>query len=142
MYRIKLKVQTHPLNTRITKRLLAASSLFTIIILSLKLYRIVFPHGVIREADLPGCGLVYVRHDGGYESIMFLNEGRASRAVFPSFNRHSYRAGFRFDGLVRRGMVLVSSERPLEGHDDELVENKGGPNDVFRVRFTTIDAIT
>ncbi|XP_075730276.1 aminopeptidase Ey-like [Rhipicephalus microplus] len=87
-------------------------------------------------------GLVYVRHDGGYESIMFLNEGRASRAVFPSFNRHSYRAGFRFDGLVRRGMVLVSSERPLEGHDDELVENKGGPNDVFRVRFTTIDAIT
>ncbi|XP_075730277.1 uncharacterized protein LOC142772063 [Rhipicephalus microplus] len=54
MYRIKLKVQTHPLNTRITKRLLAASSLFTIIILSLKLYRIVFPHGVIREADLPG----------------------------------------------------------------------------------------
>ncbi|KAL1478924.1 hypothetical protein MTO96_052262 [Rhipicephalus appendiculatus] len=161
MYRIKLKVQTYPLNTRTTKLLLAASSLFTMAIVGFKLYRIAFPHGAIRERDLPGwfsldafvpdripsdllpdIGLVWVSHPGGYESIMFINEGRASRGVFPSFNRHSYRAGIQLDGLVRRGMVLCSSERPVDDQDDELVEDKGGPNDVFRVRFTTVDAIT
>ncbi|KAH7974322.1 hypothetical protein HPB49_014137 [Dermacentor silvarum] len=260
MYRMKIKVQTHPLNTRVTRLLLAATSLFTTVIVGFKLYRIAFPHGEIKERELSGwfeqdpfvpdrlpndlvpdmytlsinatnvtfsgnitikvickrntsylllhaapslqissvqvedrtepnftvkvfdrlrsndmlivkttgrqfipartymvaisfegktlrypehkTGLVWLQQPGGYESIMFLNEGRAARRVFPSFNRHSSRAGFKLDGLVRRGMVLCSSQRPIKDQDDELVEDRGGPRDVFRVRFRTIDAIT
>ncbi|XP_075526302.1 aminopeptidase Q-like [Dermacentor variabilis] len=260
MYRIKIKVQTHPLNTRVTRMLLAVASLFTTVILGFKLYRIAFLHGDKMEQELSGwfeqdafvpdklptdlvpdmytlsinatnvtfsgnitikvicrkntsylllhaapslhiksaevkdlteqnftvkmferlrsrgmlivkttgrqfipprtymvaisfegqtlhypehkTGLVSVQHPGGYESIMFLNEDRASRGVFPSFNRHSSRAGFKLDGVVRRGMVICSSQRPIEDKDDEMIEDNGGPRDLFRVRFRTIDAIT
>ncbi|XP_054925264.1 aminopeptidase Q-like [Dermacentor andersoni] len=260
MYRIRIKVQTHPLNTRVTRMLLAVASLFTTVIVGFKLYRIAFPHGDLMERELSGwfdrdafvpdklptdlvpemytlsikatnvtfsgnisikvicrkntsylllhaapslhiksvavedvteknftvklferlrssgmlivkatgrqfipprtymvaisfegetlrypehkTGLVSVQHPGGYESIMFLNEGRASRGVFPSFNRHSSRAGFKLDGVVRRGMVICSSQRPIEDQDDEMIEDNGGPRDLFRVRFRTIDAIT
>ncbi|XP_077544856.1 aminopeptidase Q-like [Haemaphysalis longicornis] len=87
-------------------------------------------------------GLVYVTYPGGYEGVLFLNEKKAARQVFPSFNRHSFRAGFNLDGIVRRGLVLCSSQRPLEDQDDEVVERRGGRRDLLRVRFQTIAAVT
>ncbi|XP_065295281.1 membrane alanyl aminopeptidase-like [Dermacentor albipictus] len=260
MYRIKIKVKTHPINTRVTRLLLAVAALFTTVIVGFKLYRIAILHADKMEGELSGwfdkdafvpdklptdlvpdmytlsinatnvtfsgnvtikvicrkntsylllhaapslriksaevkdlteknfrvrlferlrssnmlivkatgrqfipprtymvaisfegetlrypehkTGLVSVQHPGGYESIMFLNEGRASRGVFPSFNRHSSRAGFKLDGVVRRGMVICSSQHPIEDRDDEMIQDNGGPGDLFRVRFGTIDAIT
>ncbi|XP_077544858.1 uncharacterized protein LOC144158067 [Haemaphysalis longicornis] len=53
MYRVKIKVDTHPLNTRTTKMVLAMIVVCVGIGVGVKLWRIIFPRPGMHEWDLP-----------------------------------------------------------------------------------------